>query len=65
MQQTVLIKSFYPIVSEERIEALDALRGLAIFGILIANIQFFSGNVLMPSALAQQSATADQITQLR
>ncbi len=63
MQQTVLIKSFYPVVSEERIETLDALRGFAIFGILIANIQFFSGNVLMPSALAQQSATSDQITQ--
>lgn len=63
MQQTVLIPSFYPVVLEERIEALDALRGLAIFGILIANIQVFSGNALMPSALAHQRATADQITQ--
>src|SRR5215216_2969566 len=51
-----------PISSQERIEVLDVLRGLAVCGILIGNVQWFSGYGLMPPALARQSPLADQIT---
>ena len=51
-----------PISSQERIEILDVLRGLAIGGILIGNMQWFSGYGMMPPALAEQSAVSDQIT---
>lgn len=63
MQQAVLRKSFHPVVSEERIEVIDALRGLSILGILIANIQFFSGNALMPSFMSEQGVSLNRITQ--
>jgi uncharacterized protein len=51
-----------PISSQERIEILDVLRGLAICGILIGNMQWFSGYGLMPPALAAQRPVSDQIT---
>jgi uncharacterized protein len=51
-----------PISSQERIEILDVLRGLAVCGILIGNMQWFSGYGMMPPALAAQSALADRIT---
>lgn len=51
-----------PVSLNERIEILDVLRGFAICGILIGNMQWFSGYGMMPPALAEQSATADQIT---
>jgi uncharacterized protein len=51
-----------PISSRERIEILDVLRGLAVCGILIGNMQWFSGYGFMPPALAQQSPNADQFT---
>src|SRR5437016_12239258 len=52
-----------PISLQERIEILDVLRGLAVCGILIGNLQWFSGYGMMPRALAQQSMTvADQVT---
>lgn len=51
-----------PISLQERIEILDVLRGLAICGILIGNVQWFSGYGMMPSALAQQGPLADRIT---
>lgn len=63
MKQAVLINSFRPVVSEKRIEVLDALRGLSILGILIANIQFFSGNALMPVFMSEQSAFVNKIAQ--
>lgn len=50
-----------PISSEERIEILDVLRGLAICGILIGNMQWFSGYGMMPETLAAQSPLADRI----
>ena len=50
--------------SSERIELLDALRGFALFGILLANILVWSGWVLMPEyqrvALAGQEAVTWQ-----
>ena len=51
-----------PISSQERIEILDVLRGLAIGGILIGNMQWFSGYGFMPPALAAQSPVIDQVT---
>jgi uncharacterized protein len=51
-----------PISLSERIEILDVLRGLAICGILIGNMQWFSGYGMMPKALAAQSPLADQFT---
>lgn len=51
-----------PISSQERIEILDVLRGLAVCGILIGNMQWFSGYGMMPPSLAAQTAFADKIT---
>ena len=51
-----------PISLPERIEILDVLRGLAVCGILIGNMQWFSGYGMMPPALAGQSPLADRIT---
>ena len=50
-----------PISSQERIEILDVLRGLAVCGILIGNMQWFSGYGMMPPSVARQSPFADQI----
>src|SRR5687768_17246043 len=51
-----------PVSSQERLEILDVLRGLAICGILIGNIQWFSGYGMMPPALATQAPFYDQVT---
>src|SRR5882724_11274798 len=51
-----------PISLPERIEILDVLRGLAVGGILIGNMQWFSGYGLMPPAIAEQSPFGDQAT---
>ncbi|HYQ56903.1 MAG TPA: hypothetical protein VEP89_06095, partial [Draconibacterium sp.] len=37
-----MVKNFKPVTSLERIEYMDLLRGIAIFGILIANMRWFS-----------------------
>src|SRR5919107_1236143 len=51
-----------PISLQERIEILDVLRGLAVCGILIGNMQWFSGYGMMPQVLAAQSPVADRVT---
>lgn len=51
-----------PVSIRDRIEILDVLRGLAIGGILIGNMQWFSGYGMIPPALAEQAPLADQIT---
>jgi uncharacterized protein len=51
-----------PINLSERIEVLDVLRGLAVCGILIGNMQWFSGYGMMPPSLAAQTPLYDQIT---
>lgn len=51
-----------PISLPERIELLDVLRGLAVCGILIGNMQWFSGYGMMPPALVRQTPFADQFT---
>ena len=54
--------SISPVSITERIEILDVLRGLAICGILIGNMQWFSGYGMMPQALAAQTPVFDQVT---
>lgn len=51
-----------PVSSQERIEILDVLRGIAVCGILIGNMQWFSGYGMTPEALSAQSPLADRIT---
>lgn len=51
-----------PIALTERIELLDVLRGLAVCGILIGNMQWFSGYGMMPPSLAAQSPLTDRVT---
>lgn len=51
-----------PVSSRERIEILDVLRGLAVCGILIGNVQWFSGYGMIPPALEAQTPLYDQVT---
>jgi len=51
-----------PVSSRERIEILDVLRGLAVCGILIGNVQWFSGYGMVPPAMEQAAPLYDQIT---
>src|SRR6266699_5232284 len=52
----------YPISLPERIEIIDVLRGLAVCGILIGNMQWFSGYGMVPAAVEAQTPLVDQIT---
>jgi uncharacterized protein len=45
----------------DRIELLDALRGFALFGILLANILYWSGWGLVPDPAALQVASAEAV----
>lgn len=49
-----------PISVTERIEILDVLRGVAIGGIFMGNMQWFSGYGFMPDAMAAQTPFVDQ-----
>ena len=51
-----------PISLSERIEVVDVLRGLAVCGILIGNMQWNSGNGLMPPAIEQLTPLSDRVT---
>lgn len=51
-----------PISKPERLEVLDVLRGLAVCGILIGNMQWFSGYGFAPPAIEQQGPLVDQVT---
>lgn len=51
-----------PISMNERIEVVDVLRGLAVGGILIGNMQWFSGYGMMPAAVAGDVSAIDQVT---
>jgi uncharacterized protein len=53
-----------PVSSEERIKFLDALRGFAVFGILLANIHVFSGYTWLSAERKAQlwSVKADQVS---
>src|SRR3954468_20112624 len=51
-----------PVSLKERLEILDVLRGLAVCGILIGNMQWFSGYGMVPDALAANSPFAERMT---
>src|SRR5687768_13847278 len=51
-----------PVAVDERIELLDVLRGLAVCGILIGNMQWFSGYGMMPPNLTAFLPAYDHIT---
>ena len=51
-----------PVSQNERLELLDVLRGLAVCGILIGNMQWFSGYGMMPPLIASQQPLLDQVT---
>src|SRR5215204_5274071 len=51
-----------PVSSRERIEILDVLRGLAVCGILIGNVQWFSGYGMIPPEFSHNAALYDQVT---
>lgn len=50
-----------PVSVSERIEIIDILRGLAVGGILIGNMQWFSGYGMMPPAMVESSAMIDKV----
>lgn len=52
-----------PITQNERLEIIDVLRGLAVCGILIANIQLFSGALFQLEVFRDQAPLADRIAQ--
>ena len=52
-----------PISLSERIDVIDVLRGLAVSGILIGNMQWNSGYGFMPSAMAEAWPMYDKVTQ--
>lgn len=56
-------KLINPTSPTERIQVLDVLRGLAIGGILVGNMQWFSGYGMMPPAMSAAAPLSDQITQ--
>lgn len=49
-----------PIALGDRIEVIDVLRGMAICGILIGNMQWFSGYGMMPPAMAGAAPLVDR-----
>src|SRR3982751_2676704 len=51
-----------PISLSERIDIIDVLRGLAVCGILIGNMQWLSGYGMMPPALAEHAPLTDRAT---
>jgi uncharacterized protein len=50
-----------PISPKERIEVLDVMRGFAILGILVGNMQWFAGYGMMPPAVAALGTAADHV----
>lgn len=52
-----------PTKISERIDLLDVLRGLAVCGIFIGNLQWFSGYGFMPATIAVDAPLADRVTQ--
>jgi uncharacterized protein len=51
-----------PIALGERIDVVDVLRGLAVGGILIGNMQWFSGNGMLPQEIAAALPALDRAT---
>lgn len=55
-------ENIQPLSVSDRIAVLDVLRGLAVGGILIGNLQWFSGYGMLPPTLASLHPATDQIT---
>jgi uncharacterized protein len=51
-----------PVSLTERIEVVDVLRGMAVGGILIGNMQWFSGYGMMPPTMADAAPLIDKVT---
>lgn len=51
-----------PLSLSDRIAVIDVLRGLAVGGILIGNLQWFSGYGWLPASLASLNPATDQLT---
>jgi uncharacterized membrane protein YeiB len=52
-----------PISLTERIDVIDVLRGIAVCGILIGNMQWNSGYGFMAPAMAEAWPMYDKVTQ--
>src|SRR5215210_9252930 len=52
-----------PISLSERLDVIDVLRGLAVCGILIGNMQWFSGYGLMPPVMQADFSQVDKVVQ--
>lgn len=50
-----------PVTASERVEVVDVLRGVAVGGILIGNLQWFSGYGFIPPAISAEYPLSDQI----
>lgn len=57
----MVVDSAVPAGSDERVEVLDALRGLALFGILLANILYWSGWSMGTDAQRLEWGGADSV----
>jgi uncharacterized protein len=53
-----------PVSLSDRIEVVDVLRGLAIGGILIGNMQWLSGYGMMPDVMSAQQPLLDRTVDL-
>lgn len=56
-------KSIGPISLSERLEIIDVLRGLAVCGILIGNMQWFSGYGMVPPAMHDAAPMIEKVVQ--
>ncbi|HKP68903.1 MAG TPA: DUF418 domain-containing protein [Pyrinomonadaceae bacterium] len=50
-----------PVSANERLEIVDVLRGLAVCGILVGNVQWFSGYGMVPPSIAEAQSTVNQV----
>jgi uncharacterized protein len=50
-----------PVSADERLEIVDVLRGLAVCGILVGNVQWFSGYGMVPPSIEAAQSTVNQV----
>ena len=50
-----------PVSGNERLEIVDILRGLAVCGILVGNVQWFSGYGMVPPSLTEGQSTLNHV----
>jgi uncharacterized protein len=59
----VATTNLVPVSANERLDLIDVLRGIAICGILIGNMQWFSGYGLMPADVEPLPTAVDNVVQ--